>query len=260
MRTLKVLCLFLIPISIVLITTLATTHIGTSIKSQRTEVSNFNRTQFESQFPVVDYSSPGPSDPGERAKRHARNSHYDKKGLVAKPNHSGKGEGTAIINDWEVGLSALPVSQSTAVIIGEVINAQAFLSNDKSGVYSEFSIRVEEIFKDSAQVISNGGVIIAEREGGRVRFAPDDVELYTIDGQGMPQVGRRYLLFLKDTEGGQAYHIVTGYELRASQVFPLDLTNRSRSMFDVYKHAEVDTFLRIVKDAITTSAQAKDIN
>lgn len=211
----------------------------------------FDQAEFESQFPIVDYDAPEPADEKARQKRRAKNSRFDKQGMVSKPHNAGKGMSTTHHDDWEVGLPPLPITQSDVIVVGEVVSAQAHLSNNKGGVYSEFSIRADELLKNSVQPeIAADSLIVAEREGGRVRFAPDVVELSSISGQGMPREGRRYVLFLKRVDGEESYHIVTGYELLENGVLPLDKRGFSGSKFDVYKGMDATKFLQTLREAI----------
>ncbi|HSK73591.1 MAG TPA: hypothetical protein VK892_17980, partial [Pyrinomonadaceae bacterium] len=53
---------------------------------------------------------------------------------------------------WEKGLTALPIEKSDVVILGKVIDAKAHLSPDKSTVYSEFKIEIEEVFKNNSHL------------------------------------------------------------------------------------------------------------
>jgi len=74
------------------------------------------------------------------------------------------------ISHWWVGLSALPVAQSDAIVLGEIVESEAYLSDDQTGIYSEFSITVEELLKGSAGSFNVGNTISANRIGGGVRF------------------------------------------------------------------------------------------
>lgn len=210
----------------------------------------------EEQWPVTDYAAAEPADPAKRAKRRARGARHDKADRVREPgNEPGVVYKTAVINDWEVGLPALPTQQSDAVVVGEVTSAQAFLSNDKSGVYSEFDIHVGEVLKnDPASPINGGESITAERLGGRVKFPSGRVLPVVITGQGMPRAGRKYLLFLKRLGAEGDYHVLTGYELRGGRVSPLDgakpAGGGSPWKFDAYEGREEAAFLKAVRDAL----------
>lgn len=163
-----------------------------------------------------------------------------------------------IIGPWWVGLPALPVSQSDVVVLGEVVGRQAHLSEDGTGVYSEFSIDVEEVFKDSTGSISKGSTLSANRIGGGVRFASGKVQKYTIRRQGMPDKGR-YVLFLRRTDTDDLL-IVTGYDLSGGKVIPLDGEDikdpRSSLPFAQYRDADESRFIQDLRTAVQQSNQA----
>ena len=89
-----------------------------------------------------------------------------------------------------MGLSDLPADKSDAVIEGQITSAKAFLSEDKTGVYSEFTIRVSRVLKVSPDLsVSPDDAIVAERFVGRVRYPSGKVIRYSIEGQGSPLKG-----------------------------------------------------------------------
>ncbi|MCA1634504.1 MAG: hypothetical protein LC802_12625 [Acidobacteria bacterium] len=212
------------------------------------------------QLPVADYTALEHTDAEKRAKRRAKNARYDKEDRVREPEDSpGVTYLTEITNDWEAGLPALPADRSDAIVLGQVIDAQAYLSNDKSGVYSEFSIRVDDILKnDVHSPVASGDLITAERLGGRVRFPSGRVLPVRVSGQGMPRKGRRYVLFLKGLKLEHHYLIVTGYELLAGCVSPLDgvkaVGGGSPWKFDAYEGWDERTFLSVIQKEIISPA------
>lgn len=108
-------------------------------------------------------------------------------------------------------------------MIGRVLDAQAYISNDKTGIYSEFTFSVEQILKnDRFASLNPNSSIVVERDGGKVRYPSGHVTLYYIRGQGLPAVGHRYVLFLKHDAPEQDFFILTGYELKAGCVALLD--------------------------------------
>ena len=125
------------------------------------------------------------------------------------------------ITHWWIGLPALPFEQSTAIVLGEVIQAEAHLSDNKTGIYSEFLIKIEEVFKDTSKLVRLKNTVSANRCGGSVRFASGRVNKYRTHREGMPQKGERYLLFLKQSES-EDFFILTGYKLSEGKVMPLD--------------------------------------
>ena len=110
-------------------------------------------------------------------------------------------------------LPAFPFDKSSVVVVGQVSDAHAYLSNDKTGVYSVFTVQVNEVLKNSTNIpLADGAVIKVERDGGRVRFPGGRLHLYKIDEQDMPQVGLRYVLFLTSRESDFEILPVTSYE------------------------------------------------
>lgn len=184
-------------------------------------------------FPVTNYNASESPDTEKQAKRRAKSRTYnDKHGEKINPDSAVT---AAIRNEWESGLaSTIPVEQSSAIVIGKVTDAQAYLSEDKTSIYSEFSVWVEDVLKnDDAEPIAVGAVITTERRGGRVRLPSGLTSSFYVTGQNPPQIGRRYVLFLGHNPfeasdmticslRDMSRHILTGYELRAGKVFPLD--------------------------------------
>jgi hypothetical protein len=162
---------------------------------------------------------------------------------------------------------AFPVGQSDAVVIAEVKDARAYLSQDKTSVYSEFTVLVEEVLKNASVLsVVPGKTITTERSGGRVRLASGKEILRGFIGKPMPRAGRRYLFFLKGHEEAQSFSIITGYELRSGQVSPLDGSSRFKEEMVIPEFAEYDRhdgvseseFLNEVKAALNVTPQAND--
>jgi hypothetical protein len=165
------------------------------------------------------------------------------------------GELLTVHTEWDVGLPALPVAKSDLVLIGEVTDAQAYLSEDKDWVYSEFTIRVDEVLKNTGKVtVSQGSSLVTDRDGGGVRFPSGRITIQYIVGQGMPHSGRRYALFLTCDDQQQSIHILTGYELRGGRVFPLDKPGGGQAAAaTLYKDADEAAFLNDLRAAIANS-------
>ena len=200
----------------------------------------------ETQFPIADPDSPLPTDPLLRSRRQARGRRYNRPMGAISPHH------VEITDDyhWPQDFPALPVAQSDVIIIGQVTDARAYLSEDKSTVYSEFTIRVIEPLKNTAhEPVMDGGSLSVDRAGGRVRFPGGNTVRYAIDGFGMPRVGHQYVLFLKREE--QAYRILTGYELLSDEVRPLDSSGVVN--FRRYENYDANSFLNELRTAITNN-------
>jgi hypothetical protein len=193
-------------------------------------------------LPVVDYTDRSHE---KDAKRRAKGKRYDD-GAVEK--EVWKDLIVALTNDWEVGLPALPVGKSDLIVAGTVLDARAYLSPGNTGVYSEFTVKVDEILKDSATSVSTGDLIAVDREGGRVRYPSGYIVTHYVTGYGMPRPNKRYVLFLKREE--ENLTIVTGYELHEKKVRTLDHAKK----FKKFEGTSEDAFLSEIRSAVNSSA------
>jgi hypothetical protein len=136
-----------------------------------------------------------------------------------------------MIYDYAGGISTLPARTSAAVVIGTVVGAKAFLSQDHTYVYSDFSIKIDEILKpDVAAHLAVGQQLVAYRDGGTIRFPSGHVRNFLNYGQGYPTVGAQYLFFLGRPDTNIREYQMTlfaTYQLANGVVFPLDDANAS---------------------------------
>jgi hypothetical protein len=195
----------------------------------------------ETRFPLADFSAPEPADPTERAKRRARGQKYDKSDWAVNPNSVS--DSSVRVDSVDLNLPAFPLNRSKAVIIGKVTQARGYLSNDKTGIYSAFSILIDEVIANSSAVsLAQGDSIEAERDGGRVRFPSGRVHLYMTNELNMPAVGGRYVLFLTNGGDDAGFQIVTGYELKEGMVYPLDQLPNLRAYENVNEQEFLTAF------------------
>lgn len=205
---------------------------------------------------IADYTDSLDDKAENKIKRIARNKRYDKQGNVIEPPPQAGGGDIVERAPWMARLPALPVALSDAIIAGEVTDAQAYLSNDKSGVYTETTVKVDSIIKNNTSVpINSNESIETQRSGGKVRFPSGRIVRYRVHRQGIPKTGRRYVLFLKYYPEGQLFTIVTGYELRSGRVLPLDGAGDSPqatelSQFMRFKNMDETLFLRELQTAL----------
>lgn len=200
---------------------------------------------FRAQFPEVDYEPREPGEAKASAERVKRNSRYDKRAFVIS-NPARRFTSVARLDEG-YHVPAIPAERSSLIIVGEVLSAQAHLSNDKLGVYSEFAVRVGEVLKTGGPAaVAKGDEVTVEREGGTVRYPNGYKRRYELWGQGMPRVGRSYALFLSAVEG-RTYDLLTGYELRAEGVAPIDYSKH----FAAYEGHDPAAFLEVVRAAIS---------
>lgn len=210
------------------------------------------RSKAADQEPTVDYSKPQANE----VKRRAKGRRYDKPKNGAISELPPGVEELPLNSHWWQGISALPIPESTTIVVGTVLDGTAYLSNDRSGIYSEFAVRIEQNLKDINPITVNPGeTITAERMGGAVRFPSGKVQRYRISRQGMPQVNERYVFFLKCN--GEDYDIITGYQLKDGKVIPLDGGDTSGGenglQFGKYYGTAEDSFLSELQEAIYSS-------
>lgn len=205
----------------------------------------------KAQTPVALYSAKLPADRAEQKLRVARNSRYDKRVPMTFAELAPDTTAYSTNSHWWLGIPALPAAESDAVVIGKIGGVNAYVSNDKTGAYSEFTIRVKRVFKNDSRL--SAGSLVAEREGANVQLPDGRIVRYGIAGQGMPQVGSRYVLFLQYNEAVKVYDIITGYELRNRSVFSLD---NAVERFTAYTGTDEQSFLSAVQSAVSHPPQA----
>jgi hypothetical protein len=199
-----------------------------------------------SQYPIADATAPKPTDPKKIAKRKAKSKKYAQYERMVGPGVKG-----SFIYHWGPDFPELPVAQSDAVILGTVAEARAELTENESGVYSEFTININEVLKDdSQQPLSQGDSIVVDRPGGRVKYGTGQMSLFWLQGFGMPGEGRQYVLFIERGGPDEDYRIITGYEMRQGRVYPLDRATGNVTNFGIYTNWEEASFLNKIRNAV----------
>lgn len=133
----RIIALFVMGIAVIGVTTFA------ALSSQR-EAEDKSRgpkksaqmIEAESKLPVVDFDGPEVADPKKQQKILARGKKYEKSELVI----DSSSDAVMSTEHWATGLSAIPAEDSDAVVVGNVVAAQAYLTEGKKRVFSEFNI------------------------------------------------------------------------------------------------------------------------
>jgi hypothetical protein len=181
------------------------------------------RIKRESDSDIIQ-AEPESSDPKEREARRAKNVRYNIGGrdlTALNPDAE-----SFIEQVWPRG-ELVPASESTAVVTGTTVRLQPYLSGDRSRIYTEITIQVEEVLKrDRNGLPSAARTLVMDRLGGALklktgRIARDDVQ---IDGLGKPNLGKRYVFFARRVNDGSDISLIKSYELIDGKVF----TNDSR--------------------------------
>ncbi len=184
--------------------------------------------------PMVDLVPP--TDLPVDEKRKEKNKRHDGRQMVEAEVGSGNSE-VVVVSEFVV--PDLPVDMSDLIVEGKVTDSNAFLSEDKTDVYSEFIVSVTDVMKSSPSIaVEKHSTIAIERFGGRVRYPAGQVVRYKVSGLGSPRKNAKYLFFLRKTDGGD-YRILTAYEMRGNKVLALDgsrIDYRSGGKSEVDKH------------------------
>ena len=196
------------------------------------------KMEDKGKLPLALYTAPEPSNPTERAIRKARNSRYDKRNY--KPFAQlpiNRKETGSMGGDYFSVTPVLPASESDAIVKGEVVDAKGYVSNDKTGAYSEFTVRIKEVLKTDNNL--SGDLIVVEREGATVQLPDGRTIRHVIGDLGVPRIGGEYVFFLRYYADGQVYNVLDLYELHDEKATRLD----TRRLYLKYGETEESRFL-----------------
>ena len=179
--------------------------------------------------------------------RSAKDDFFSKAGFptIQKLNSASSFPTVTVPGTTLLSLPALPVQQSDAIVIGDVIARQAFLAKNNQGIYSEIQIQVQQVLK--GQIATK--TITVQRPGGAAYFKDGTLQVYRVDSQDWPLFQKRYVLFLKASPAGD-FDLLTGYELCAGFVYPLDGVSNSNLPFHAYSGMKEPDFMSALKKAL----------
>jgi hypothetical protein len=134
--------------------------------------------------------------------------------------------------DEEPGLPPVPISESAIVLTGEVVRKQPYLSEDQASIYTEFTIQIEEIIKNSGKdVLQSRDLVMVEIEGGALQLRNGRVVKYGVIGKGsLLNLNSRYLLFLSPIDDDLT--ITKAYEIDNDFVIPFNSGNGEEKYLD----------------------------
>ena len=203
-----------------------------------------------SRYSITDYDESLPSDVGLGKKRKSANGRYDGEGWVFRsPYPDGAGVGR---EDEKIPPPAIPVSESALIVIGEITESHAHMSNDKLGVYTEFTIQIKEILKNDAdKTLASDQLIVADREGGYVRYPNGQKIFYESSDKALPVIWGEYVLFLTNDKLSPNYRILTLYEFKGDSIVRLD----DGRNFDQFKDASKKTFIDSISKKVAGTSR-----
>lgn len=184
---------------------------------------SLSQARAEEDNAVVE-EAPEPSDPRERAARRAKNARYNTGGRDITT--LGPGVESFAEQTWPR-VEFIPTSESAAVLTGAVVKLQPYLSEDRSRIYTEIEIQVEDVLKGRADgPLSAANTLVIDRLGGALKLRTGSVvrDDTHVDGLGKTHVGRRYVFFAERVNEAGDLSLIKSYELRDGKVF----TNDSR--------------------------------
>ena len=165
------------------------------------------------------------SNPQEREARRAKNTRYNAGGAdltVERPPDS-----EIFVEQVWPAVDFIPASDSAVVVTGKVVKMQPYLSSDRSRIYTEITVAVDDLLKrDRDNRLSAAHTVVIDRLGGALklktgRVVRDDIQ---IDNLGKALLGKRYVFFARRVNDGSDISLIKTYELVDGKVF----TNDSR--------------------------------
>ncbi len=173
-------------------------------------------------LPTVDYYDNTANRPDE-----GRSRKYEKAMQVLIPDVTRDIQSVSM-GDWYVRLGALPVKESSLVVVGKVDSVRAVLPPSKKTVFTVTAISIERVLSNSAgKEVKAGQLVETEREGGVVRFPNGKRIWHQVAGQNLPKPGTRGVFFLSSFFPGygrddDGFYLVTGFEFYQGNVRLLD--------------------------------------
>jgi hypothetical protein len=155
----------------------------------------------------------------------------------------------------------IPAAESAVIATGRVVKVQPYLSADRSRIYTEITIRADELLKqDRASRISVDKTLVIDRLGGVLRLRTgqvvrDDVQIGNL---GITQLGKRYVLFARSVNDGTDISLMGSYELVDCKVFTND--SRPRRLISTLPGvpstwADEAAFLKAVREVTVSTAR-----
>src|SRR5687767_3381625 len=94
----------------------------------------------ENRYPTADFLAAEPADQTERIKRRLRAEKRNKSLWHVHPDTPA--DSTVLVDVVDPKLPALPFGMSSLIVVGQITDARAYLSTDKSGVFSSFKVQI----------------------------------------------------------------------------------------------------------------------
>jgi hypothetical protein len=198
-------------------------------------------TRDLSMYGSVNYSA---APENASSARFSANKRYDDQDWVYKSVHPVTGGVGRIMEDPPPPL--YPVDESELVATGEVTSVKAFLSNDRGCVYTEFSIGIDELLKNNESGKETPKKVTADREGGVVIYPNGQRVLYGSSDRSVPQLGRKYLFFLRKSGSSPNYEVIASYDITGDRIYPME----SGRDYDEFRRLDKTSFLETARNKV----------
>jgi hypothetical protein len=136
-----------------------------------------------------------------------------------------------------------------------VTEFQPYLSSDRTSIYTELTVTVERIFKDSEQIVGNRLIIL--NLGGAIKLSDGRVvRQFVIPTENHIKVGRRYVLFLNYYPKTASFAIVKAWQLDEGRAVPLaysdikEASQASQAQSSKYAGMTEAEFLAAVQESV----------
>lgn len=221
-------------------------------QQDKSKINDDGITEDLSKYAVVDYDAPESTDLTMRKERKLKNKRYDNQDWVLKNPHPD--DGGVGRYDELTPPPLIPVDESNLVIVGEITAVSAHLSNDKQGVYSEFTIQINKILKnENSSEVEQGKSVIADRMGGFVRYPNGQKVIYRNSERDLPKVGNEYVFFLTKDKTSPNYEILTLYELKITGIVQLDYVGSFKDLKLMNRENFIDSVRSKISDSSTNT-------
>jgi hypothetical protein len=189
-------------------------------------------------------------DADKREARTKKNKRFNKskRASVLEEQQDGEISGTLLETEPPV----FPVT-SDLIVVGSIQTRQPYLSDNVTVVFTELTVQVEDILKNNpSSPIDLYHHLVVDREGGAIRMPSGRIWRYVVAGLGIPDLGKRYVLFLHH-ETERDYKLVCGYELTDKTIIPLEDFGDRASLLNLTE----PQFLTLLKEKIAHSQAEK---
>jgi len=169
--------------------------------------------------------APESDEPTQRANRAAKNARYDSQVNNRDLSSLPPGQSMHVIGCGRYDPTILPTGSHDLIVLGTLINIQPYLSANRTAIYSEYQLDIEQVFKSPPEDLSiEQGRLLIDRPGGVLRMRDGKIITSTESGTGMARpldVGRRYVLFCRLIHDKRDLILGFAFELREGKAYAL---------------------------------------